>query len=181
MQNAPLAQRFYGLPRSSTLRRAARRLFTKARKRGGLPVGFGLAQLEVEGYRSMPLGEVGQEPIDHLVVGPAGVFLVRANQWRGRFSFRRDGWFRHSRRDAGALVAGVAREATAAKGRLSGELPAPRVEGIVVVARSKMPAPVIQMGSVTYVSASDLPRYLRSRRPKLSDQQVEKVAAGVPA
>jgi hypothetical protein len=118
--------------------------------------------------------------MDHLVVGPTGVFLVRVNRWRGRFSVRGDGWFRHSRKDAGELVWQMTRQAMAAKAQL-GKGSAPQVEAIVVVSRSRMQDPVIQMGWVTFVAAPRLVRYVRSRRSALSTDQVDRLTADVPA
>ena len=181
MQNTPLTQTFYGLPRPSRLRRAARSLTPRARKRQGVPLAEELAQLEAEGYRVLPHGEMGPDPTDHIVVGPTGIFLIRVNRWPGRFSFRRDGWFHHTRKDAGELVSQVTREATAVKARLGEPGAAPRVEGIVAVARSRMPHSVIQMGWVTFVAAPRLVLYLRSRRSALSTEQVDRVAADIPA
>jgi hypothetical protein len=140
-----------------------------------------IAELEAGGYRAFMLGEPGEVLADQVLVGPGGVFLVRVNRWPGRFSFRRDGWFRHSRKDAGELVGQVSRDAAALKARLGENGTAPSVEGIVAVARSKMKAPVIHMGRVTFVAAPSLGSYLRSRRPALSAEQVEQVAAGMAA
>ena len=181
VQNTPLTQTFYGLPRPSRLRRAARGLSPRPSKRPGSPLADELAQLQAEGYRVLPRGEIGGDLTDHIVVGPTGIFLIRVNRWRGRFSFRRDGWFRHTKKDAGELVSQVAREATTVKARLGEPATAPPVEGIVAVARSRMPHPVIQMGWVTFVAAPCLISYLRSRRSALSTEQVDRVAADIPA
>ena len=181
MQDAPLTQTFYGLPRPSPIRRAARSLTPGGRKRGQPAVVGELAQLEAEGYRIIPQGALGHDPMDHLLVGPTGVFLVRVNRWRGRFSVRRDGWFRHSRKDAGELVWQMTRRATAVKAQLGKNGSAPQVEGIVVVSRSRMQNPVIQMGWVTFVAAPRLVRYVRSRRSALSTEQVDQLTADVPA
>lgn len=181
MQDAPLTQTFYGLPRPSPIRRAARSLTPGARKRSQPSLARELTQLEAEGYRIIPQGGSGHDGVDHLVVGPTGVFLVRVNRWRGRFSVRRDGWFRHSRKDAGELVWQVTRQAMAMKARLGKNGSAPQVEGIVAVARSRMQSPVIQMGWVTFVAAPRLVRYVRSRRSALSTEQVDRLTADVPA
>ena len=89
------------------------------------------------------------------MVGPTGVFVVRANTWPGKFSIRRDGWFLHSRGDAGELVWDVAQEVMAVRGRLHSKGLVGRVQGLVAVTRSSMAEPVIHMGRVTFVK-SDL-------------------------
>lgn len=140
-----------------------------------------LKGLEADGYRVYSQVGNGGDPVDHIVVGPAGVFLIRVNRWRGRFSVRRDGWFRHSRKDAGDLVWQMTREAMAIKSRLGKDGEPPQVEGIVAVTRSRMQHPIIQMGWVTFVAAPQVARYLRSRRPALSTEQVDRMAASIPA
>lgn len=138
-----------------------------------------LADLERDGYRILPHREGSSDALDRIVVGPTGVFLIRVNQWPGRFYFERDGWFHHSRNDPGELVSQVTREAGHVRFRLGGNGSAPEVEGVVVVSRSSLPHPVIQMGWVTFVAAPELGSYLRSRRRGLSTEQVDRVAADI--
>lgn len=181
MQNAHLTETFYGLPEPSRLRRVARSLTPRPGIRREPALSRQLAELVGEGYRVFRNGDIGPDPMDQIVVGPTGVFLIRLNRWGGRFSVRPDGWFRHSRKDAGALVWEVTRETMAVKARLAGNGTAPEVQGIVAVSRSKMQDPVIQMAWVTFVAAPDVVRYLSSRRSALSAEQVDLVAAHIAA
>jgi hypothetical protein len=51
----------------------------------------------------------------------------------------------------------------------------------VAVTRSTMAEPIIHMGRVTFVESRRLVDYLTSRRPSLSDDEVNRAAAGIPA
>jgi hypothetical protein len=140
-----------------------------------------LAELEESGYRILRQVDTGRNHIDQVIVGPTGIFVVRVNTWPGRFSLRRDGWFQHTRGDAGELVWDVAQEVMAMRARLNSQGLAGRVQGLVAVTRSTMAEPVIHMGRVTFVQSDLLINYLTSRRPSLSDDEINQVAAGIPA
>jgi nuclease-like protein len=161
--------------------------FGRSRSRAGRrvrseePFAARLAQLEGDGYRVLRHVETGRNRIDHVVVGPTGVFVVRANTWPGKFSIRRDGWFLHSRGDAGELVWDVAQEVMAVRARLHSKGLVGRVQGLVAVTRSSMAEPVIHMGRVTFVKSDLLIDYLKSRRPSLSAEEIHEAAAGIPA
>jgi Nuclease-related domain len=140
-----------------------------------------LAGLEGNGYRILRHVEAGRDRIDQLIVGPTGVFVVHVNTWSGKFFLRRDGWFSHTRGDAGELVWEVAREAMAVKAHLRSIGIVTQVQGVVAVARSKMAEPIIQMGRVTFVEGPRVVDYLRSRRTQLTADQVNRAASGIPA
>src|SRR5438552_2729093 len=82
------------------------------------PITSRLAELEGNGYTILRHVHAGRSRIDQVIVGPTGIFVIRVNTWSGRFSMRRDGWFLHSRGDAGELVWDVAQEVMAVKARL---------------------------------------------------------------
>jgi Nuclease-related domain len=159
----------------------------RERPRGGRrgqaeePIASRLAQLEGQGYRILLHVETGRNRVDQVIVGPAGVFVVRVNTWPGRFSIRRDGWFLHTKGDAGELVWDVAQEVHAVRARLHANGLVGRVHGLVVVTRSSMAEPVIHMGRVTFVKGDRLIDYLGSRRPSLSVDEIREAASGIPA
>jgi hypothetical protein len=109
------------------------------------------------------------------------VFVLRVNTWAGRFSIRRDGWFLHSKADAGELVWEVAQEVMAVKARLHANGLLGQVHGLVAVTRSSMVEPVIQMGRVTFVEERRIIDYILSRRPALSAEEISRALAGIPA
>lgn len=154
---------------------------TRRRARVEEPVASRLAELEENGYRILRHVETGRNRIDQVIVGPTGVFVVRVNTWPGRFSIRRDGWFLHTRGDAGELVWDVAQEVMAVRARLQATGLVGQVQGLVAVTRSSMAEPIIHMGRVTFVESGRIIDYLTSRRPSLSADEVSEAAAGIPA
>jgi hypothetical protein len=145
------------------------------------PVPSRLAALEGDGFHVLNQIDAGNHRLEQVVVGPTGVFVVHVNTWPGRFFMRRDGWFSHTRGDAGELVWDVTREVMAVKARLRAKRLGTPVQGLVAVTASKMEEPVIHMGRVTFVDAERVVDYVTSRRRSLSPEQVSKAAAGIPA
>jgi hypothetical protein len=145
------------------------------------PVAARLAELESVGYHILRHVETGRDRIDQVIVGPTGVFVVRVNTWSGKFFLRRDGWFSHTRGDAGELVWDVAREVMAVKAHLRAKGIVTQVHGVVAVTKSKMCEPVIHMGRVTFVHGAMVIDYLKTRRASLTAEQVNRAAAGIPA
>jgi hypothetical protein len=145
------------------------------------PIASRLAELEGNGYKILRHVETGRNRIDHVIVGPTGVFVVRVNTWPGRFSLRRDGWFLHTRGDAGELVWDVAQEVMAVRARLRANGLVGQGQGLVAVTRSSMAEPVIHMGRVTFVESGRVIDYITTRRPALSADEINEAAAGIPA
>lgn len=170
-----------GAPVADRLAINRERSKTGRRDRDQEPITSRLAELEGNGYMTLRHVEAGRNRIDQVIVGPTGIFVVRVNTWSGRFSMRRDGWFQHTRGDAGELVWDVAQEVMAVKARLQANGLVGRVQGLVAVTRSSMEEPVIHMGRVTFVDSSRLIDYLTSRRPSLSADEVSEAVAGLPA
>jgi hypothetical protein len=148
---------------------------------GKEPIASRLAELEGNGYRILRHVETGRNRIDQVIVGPTGVFVVRVNTWPGRFSIRRDGWFQHTKGDAGELVWEVAQQVMAVRARLRSTGVVGQVQGLVAVSHSSMAEPVIHMGRVTFVEDRRIIDYVTSRRPSLSADEVSRVAARIPA
>jgi Nuclease-related domain len=167
---------------SMPLRLPRKPLFKRGSHRSKVePIASRLAELESLGYRILRHVETGRDRIDQVIVGPTGVFVVRVNTWSGKFFLRRDGWFSHTRGDAGELVWDVAREVMAVKAHLRAKGIVTQVHGVVAVARSRMGEPVIHMGRVTFVHGAMVIDYLKTRRASLTAEQVNRATAGIPA
>lgn len=126
-------------------------------------------------------GQVGQpQPpnLDHLVIGPSGVFLVASRAGRGRLRVDARGrlWQRDEPLD-GVLEAlrRSAREATVALA--DGHAPA-RVQPMLAVHGAGLPwLGELLVGGVPVLEAADLPRALRVPRQALTPEQVAHLAA----
>ena len=150
------------------------------RRRAGDPLRETLRALEAEGYRVLSNTRARTDSIDHIVIGPGGVFTVERNEWGGRFSLREDGWFRHSRREDAGIVVWTANQhvmAVKAKLRAMGiEVP---VHGLVALTAGRVSEGAIEMGRVLFVPATHTARYIRSRHRSMSSEQIDLVAEAI--
>ena len=150
------------------------------------PVREAARPLEAEGYRVLSNTRPGPGRIDLIIVGPTGVFVVTTNDWRGRFYMKHDGWFRHSRRDAGEIVWRANRHVVAVKARLRASGIKAPIHGVVAITRGRLREGAIDMGMVMFVRASDLAPYIRACHRSLTREQAARVLetilrGGIPA
>jgi len=144
-----------------------------------------LAKLDRAGYRAMHASPIpdSEDQIDHLVVGPAGVFAIDSEDWDKRLIVRtksgRQLWhgpFSKKDRLEHALW-----EAQRAADLLSGEVGKPvTVRPAMAVYGPKIPWDVATIRDVDVFSGSRLRRYLRRRarngdvRP-LTEDEIERI------
>jgi hypothetical protein len=163
----------------TTLRKLPRRRENHGSAAEGDQLFEALKSLEAEGYRVLSKARSREESIDHIVVGPPGVFTIERNDWTGRFSLRRDGWFQHSKHDAGIAVWHANRHVMAVKGRLRSIGVRVPVHGLVAVTAGRVSEGAIDMGQVLFLPAADVASYVRSRHRVLDDRQVAQVARAI--
>jgi hypothetical protein len=116
---------------------------------------------------------------DHLVIGPAGVFLVDSKNWRGRLAFAPDGTLWHGSYPLTATLATIGFEAQAIAAALavSGLV----VEPLLVVHGSTIPCGEQYLGGVAIVPADRVVVTLLALPPLLTDQQVAQLTYRVMA
>jgi hypothetical protein len=131
-----------------------------------------LAALEGTGHIVLSEVTAGREVIPLVVIGETGVFSLRQISWPGQFSLRRDGWFQHSKGDAGEVVWEASREAMALKALLHKAKVPVAVHGVVVATRSSVDGRMIDLGKVAFVEGARLGSFVRSSRRRLSPEQV---------
>jgi hypothetical protein len=112
--------------------------------------------------------------IDHLVIGPGGVFLVDSKNWRGRLAFAPDGTLWHGSYPLTATLATIGFEARAIAGALA--VPGLAVEPLLVVHGSTIPWGEQYLGGIAILPARRLVATLLALPPLLTDQQVTQVA-----
>jgi len=134
-----------------------------------------LMSLEEDGYQVLSNTKAGQDRIDHIVVGPTGVFVVMTNDWRGRFYLKRDGWFEHSRMDPGQVVWRANQHIVAVKRRLRDVGIKVPVRGVVALTRGKLREGAIDMGTVMFLHAPDTARYIRAGHRSLAPEQAARI------
>jgi hypothetical protein len=146
-----------------------------------------LAKLERAGYRSLHGGLIpdSEDQIDHLVVGPAGVFAIDSEAWDKRMPVRtrnaRQLW--HGPDSKKERLEHARWESERAGELLSGTLGRPvTVRPVMAVYGPKIPWDVVTIRDVDVFSGPRLRRYLRRRarqeavRP-LGDGEIEKIYA----
>jgi hypothetical protein len=119
----------------------------------------------------------GDGDIDHIVLGPGGVFVLETKNWRGRVSCRGDKWERVGRRDfKGSPSLQVKRNTAKIKRIIDSFMPGVQVEGIVVFtndhATLRLDSPTVPI--LTLPELADHITSLRSGS-NLSQQQIESI------
>jgi hypothetical protein len=130
-------------------------------------VGGLLDGLRDEGWRVIHDASFGHGNIDHIAVGPAGLFTVETKSHPGPVRVRTI---------HGAILR-QAHEEREALERATGE----RVEALLVFSRAWVDKPLARRRGVRVMPARMLPRYLGRRTDALSPEQVEDVHRRVVA
>jgi Nuclease-related domain len=130
-------------------------------------VGSLLDQLPGERWRVIHDASLGRGNVDHILIGPAGVFTVETKSRPDPVRVRRvhGATLRqaHAQQRAIEAVAGV------------------RVEPLIVFSRAWVDRPLATRKGVRVVPARMLLGYLAKREPSLSAQEIERVRARVTA
>jgi hypothetical protein len=108
--------------------------------------------------------------LDHLVIGPGGVFVIDSKQYRGRLQLDPTGQLRHGRYPLAPILRAVSFEADQA----ARVLPDPGVAVVPIMAVHGAQAPwgKVVMDGVPVVSARRLPSMLRRLPVVLGPEQV---------
>jgi len=111
---------------------------------------------------------------DHLLIGPAGVFLADSKNWRGQLAFAADGTLWHGSYPLTATLATIGFEAQAIAGALA--VPGLALEPLLVVHGSTIPWGEQYLGGVAVIAAGRLVATLLALPMLLTDQQVTQLA-----
>jgi Nuclease-related domain len=115
--------------------------------------------------------------IDHVVVGPPGIFAIDTKHYRGRLRLSRDGLLWHGRHFLAATLSATRWEADKLQARIGA--PDLAVVLIVAVVGAVVPYGQITATGVTVVPARRLPGLLRSLPPTLTPERAREVAAQI--
>jgi hypothetical protein len=115
--------------------------------------------------------------IDHVVVGPPGIFVVDAKHYRGRLRLSHDGQLWYGRYLLAPALSTTRWEAD----KLQAVIGAPdvAVTPIVAVWGAAVPWGQVTATGVTVVAARRLPGLLRSLPPSLTPERAREVAAQI--
>jgi hypothetical protein len=104
--------------------------------------------------------------LDHLVIGPGGVFVVDSKQYRGRLQLAPDGSLWHGRYPLAPALRAARFEADQAA-----HLLASNATAVVAVHGTPVPWGTLTVDGVAVVSAGHLPDLLRAQPPVLAPQR----------
>ncbi|HZD17497.1 MAG TPA: nuclease-related domain-containing protein [Actinomycetota bacterium] len=142
-------------------------------------VGRALAELEAEGFRVIHGLDTGRGDIDHVVVGPTGVFAIETKAWRGRVSLGPGGRLRLAGHDQERTIGQVMAEALEVKRRLADAGIRAFVEAVVVLTATHLPKGPVAGKHATVIELGDLGRFLRERPVKLSSIDVSRIVGAI--
>jgi hypothetical protein len=117
--------------------------------------------------------ETGRGNVDHLVIGPTGVFAIETKNVAGRFELR-DGQVTRDGYDARDFILQARAEAMAIRDRLREEPLGCWVEALLVSGRDDVQNDRFETGNVTVLSKSALLPFILNRRIRLSEAEVNR-------
>ncbi len=141
---------------------------------GEIEVGRILADLPAgwSSYRALPIGTRGSD-IDHVVVGPGGVFTINTkhhrgkNIWVGGKGFLVSGQRQH-------YISNAESEADKVTRMLRTHLPdLPAVIPVIALVKPKQITIKVKPDRVAVLDAGYLPRFFRKRKPLLTEAELE--------
>ncbi len=125
-----------------------------------------LTELEPEGYRALHDLDIGRGDADHVLIGPAGVFVIETKAWQGRFYPKR-GRLMFNQRSADEVVSQVTAAALAVKRRLERQGIDVWVQAVIASTLARVSKTPLRLGHVTALEADDLPAFVRNQRATL--------------
>ena len=132
--------------------------------RGELRVARELAPLESEGYRVIHDLDTGHGNIDHVIVGPTGVFAIETKAWKGRIHLGPGSVLMCNGSPRANAVRQSLGAAMEVRSRLSRVGMRPWVEGVIVLTHTKLPKGPIRLRYVSVIEVADLVSLIRSGR-----------------
>ena len=147
--------------------------------RGEEAVARELSALEGSGYRALHDLDVGRGNVDHVVVGPTGVFVLETKAWRGRVFFGRGGRLMCNGHDRRAARDQALRNVMLVRERLRERGIAGWVTGVIVLTATDLPKGPMNLKHVSVITKADLRRVLTSGHARLDEHGVRRALTAV--
>ena len=147
---------------------------------GEISVARALRPLEARGYRIFHDLSTASGNIDHVVIGPTGVFVLETKAWRGRVYPGKGGVLMRNGQDASAAVRQAEGNAMQIRRRLQVATGRGWVNAYIVLTRASLVTGPIQLRHVRIVERRQLLAEIVSRPGSLSVTAID-VAEGVLA
>jgi hypothetical protein len=143
-----------------------------------------LASLELDGYRILRRVGLDSGPVD-VVVGPTGVFAVRARSWPGKAWIGGGGRLTNEEGDAHQVVHQVEAASRLLRARLRrGGVRIAGAESVIALVGGHSSMGILRPGDTVVVRAAELVPYIKSRPQTLSSREgavICAVIAGHPS
>jgi hypothetical protein len=135
--------------------------------KGEEQVGSLLNGLEGKGWHAIHDASLGNGNVDHILVGPAGVFTVETKSHPGPVRVAR--------------IHGATLKQAQAQQRAIARVTGVEVEPLIVYSRAWIDRPLARRKGVRVLPARMLPRYLDHRQARMSPEQIERAQTRVSA
>jgi len=141
-------------------------------------VGHLLEALEPLGFLALHDVGTGRGNIDHVVVGPTGVFAIETKNWKGALTAAGDRLM-HNGFDETRAITQVRAEAMTLRDRLRADGQDVWVEAVIVSVRGTVGPGRLDFPHASVVHAAYLASLIRDDREKLSAEQISQALAAV--
>lgn len=131
--------------------------------RGEEAVGRILESLEPRGFRAIHDLDTGRGNVDHVVVGPTGVFAVETKAWTGRMYLAKGGRLMVSGFDRDRAVKQAVAEAMEVRRRLRDAGIGGYVGAVIVLTATRLPKGPMELANASVIEMADLERFLLDR------------------
>lgn len=145
--------------------------------RGERAVGRALEALPPT-YRVLHDLDTGRGNVDHVVIGPTGVFAIETKEWNGRFSSRNGRLF-HNGREERQVLRQVTGGAVEVRRRLAAAGLNVWVEAVVVSSRALVQNGKLRLPRATVLDLAALISHIERARQGLSPDQVARATEAV--
>jgi hypothetical protein len=140
-------------------------------------VGALLAPLEAEGFVVVHDLDTGRGNVDHVVVGPTGIFVIETKAWTGRVYLKPGPRLMCGAREEDRTISQVLAEVFEVRRRLRHVGMDGWVEAFVALTATRLPKGEIDLRGVRVVEAAAIPDAIRASRPRFTETQVARAAA----
>jgi Nuclease-related domain len=123
--------------------------------------------------------DIGRGNVDHVVIGPTGIFAIETKNWQGHLAIQH-GQLTNDGYDAETLVTQALAEAMAIRDRLRAAGMADQwVEAVAASVQGNVEGGQIQTRNVTVLPAASVVPFMLHRRMRLSAREIERAEAAI--
>ncbi|MEP7060302.1 MAG: nuclease-related domain-containing protein, partial [Actinomycetota bacterium] len=133
-----------------------------------------LSRLEAFGYELIDDVDIDRGNVDHVIVGPTGVFAIETKNHPGRVEVR-EGMLRRDGSDCTGFTGQAVRGAMAVRALTRADW----VEALLVFPNARMLGGPVRIGTTTVVDLSGLTAFITARPSRLDPDQVHALAGRI--